>query len=174
MGQTCRMGTCGAAEDQGASTDLSGDGAATVSDMSGGADMIAPAGCKNPGAILVPDLAACNSLPGFFAADQSAYWMGTMSQETCGNALANQLFYGCGNAGRAGVKMCGGFPKVIDLGTGWTSTNGTLAQAMNTNPAYGVLCCKGGQKAVACPGAFAVGQAAQQCAPGFAPCQALP
>lgn len=88
------------------------------------------------------DTTKCNQEPGFFMADQAAYWAGSMSFETCASALTNQLIYGCGSGGRAGAQMCGGFPKVIDLGSGVTSANGTLDQAANTNPSYGVLCCK--------------------------------
>lgn len=168
-GQSCVMGVCSQPDMAMALTDASD--AATDAGL---ADMSAPPGCKNPGGLAVPDATACSTLAGFFAADQPAYWSGMMSQETCGTSLVNQVLYGCGAAGRAGVKLCGSFPKVIDLGTSWSSFNGTLAQAANSNPAHGVLCCKSGQKAVACPGVFATGQASQQCASGFAPCLTLP
>jgi|JI10StandDraft_1071094.scaffolds.fasta_scaffold71262_6 hypothetical protein len=179
-GQTCvlnageQQGICAAAGDMAMATPTDGGTDAATDGSSPAPDMSVPLGCKNPGAVAVPDATACSMLVGFFAADQPAYWVGTMSQETCGTALGNQLLYGCGAVGRAGVKLCGSFPKVIDLGTNWSSSNGTLAQAANTNPAHGILCCKAGQKAVACPGTFASGQASQQCASGFVPCQNLP
>jgi hypothetical protein len=167
-GQSCVMGICSQADMAASLTDAATD-AATASP-----DMAIPAGCTNPGAKLIPDSAACSAMAGFGAADQPAFWNGTMSQETCGTSLGNQLFYGCGVAGRAGVKKCGSFPNVIDLGTSWSSSNGTLAQAANSNPQHGILCCKAGQKAVFCPGTFVAGQASQLCASGFAPCQNLP
>ena len=138
-------------------------------------DLAAVVGCKAGGGSVISDVTACAAVAGFFAADQSAYWAGTMNQETCGNALNNALLYGCGAAGRTGAKLCGALPKVIDLiGGSWSSANGTLAQSANTSSLHGVLCCKSGQKAVACPGAFATGQAAQQCAANWAPCVILP
>ena len=87
------------------------------------------------------DLAACQRLAGFYVADQPAYWLGTMSQETCGTSLGNQLFYGCGSAGRAGSKNCGSFTVVADLGGSLKSSNGSLASLSNTDSAQGVLCC---------------------------------
>lgn len=37
------------------------------------------------------DLVALNALPGFFAADAPAYWLGTQSSETCATSVVNQL-----------------------------------------------------------------------------------
>jgi len=168
-GQQCLNGKCGVSVPDGAASpsDLGSDAATPQPDM-------AVSGCKTAIGVAIADQAACDSVAGFFAADIPAYWMGTMSQETCGTAGSNQLFYGCGGAGRAGVKKCGGFPRVIDLLAGWTSSNGTLANAANTQASQGVLCCKAGFKAVGCPGAFARGEASNQCAAGWAPCQTLP
>lgn len=169
-GQRCLNGQCGVADpavSDAGPVDSGSDAATPQPDM-------AVAGCKTAIGVPVADSAACDSVTGFFVADQPAYWMGTMSQETCGTAISNQLFYGCGAAGRAGAKKCGGLPRVIDLGSGWTSSNGTLANASNTQASQGVLCCKAGFKAVGCPGAFAMGDASKQCAPGWAPCQTLP
>lgn len=138
-------------------------------------DLATPVGCRTAIAIPIPDLATCSTVSGFFAADQPAYWMGTTSQETCSTSVSNQLLYGCGTAGRSGAKLCGGLPLVIELtGVTWRSVNGTLGQVSNNSAQQGVLCCKAGQKAVGCAGAFAVGQAAQQCASGWAPCITLP
>lgn len=169
-GQQCLNGRCSVADlavSDASATDGGPDAATSQPDM-------AVSGCKTALGVPIADSAACDSVAGFFAGDISAYWMGTMSQETCGTAISNQLFYGCGGAGRAGVKKCGGLPRVIDLGSGWTSSNGTLANAANTQASQGVLCCKVGFKAVGCPGAFARGDASNQCAAGWAPCQMLP
>lgn len=89
------------------------------------------------------NMGAAAGLTGFFAADQPAYWAGNMSLETCGGSLGNQLLYGLGT-GRAGTMRCGGFTKVKDVGAGmgWTSTNGTIDQAVNTNQTDGILCCR--------------------------------
>lgn len=168
-GQSCTGGMC-VVPDLATPNDSSASG---VDQSTLPPDMSALAGCKNGGAKPI-DSASCDSVPNFFAADQAAYWMGTMPQETCGTAIFNQLLYGCGAAGRAGAKNCGGFKRVIDLGSGWSSANGTLAQAANTNPMHGVVCCKAGAPPVGCPGAFATGQAAQQCASGYTPCLTLP
>ena len=87
------------------------------------------------------DAAACASITGFFVADAPAYYFVTQSNETCGTSVAGQLFYGCGTQGRAGVKMCGGYLRVIDLGVAFTSSNGSLAGLSNQDPANGILCC---------------------------------
>lgn len=168
-GQQCLNGKCGVAapDDAASPIDLGSDAATPQPDM-------AVSGCKTAIGVAITDQAACDSVAGFFAADLPAYWMGTMAQETCGTASSNQLFYGCGGAGRAGVRKCGGLPRVIDLGSGWTSSNGTLMNAANTQAAQGVLCCKAGFKAVGCPGVFTRGEASNQCAAGWAPCQMLP
>lgn len=96
--------------------------------------------CTQAASINMTDAAA---LTGFFAADQPAYWAGNMTLEMCGGSLGNQLFYGLGT-GRAGTAKCAGFTKVKDvgMGMGWTSTNGTIDQAANTNQTDGVLCCR--------------------------------
>lgn len=89
------------------------------------------------------DQTACSTVAGFFAAEQPAYWFGTMATDTCGTAVGNQELYGCGTSGRAGNAKCGGFPVLIDVGIGgpWSSSNGTLASSANTDPNQGVLCC---------------------------------
>lgn len=89
------------------------------------------------------DVTAADGLTGFFAADQPAYWAGNMTLEMCGGSLGNQLFYGFG-IGRTGTMRCGGFTKVKDvgMGMGWTSSNGTIDQAVNTNQTDGILCCR--------------------------------
>lgn len=88
------------------------------------------------------DLAAAASLQGFFVADQPAYWSGTKDIETCGTSLGNQLLYGAGTGGRAGTAKCGGFMVVRDVETGWSTSNGSLDNAANTNAKDGVLCCR--------------------------------
>lgn len=95
------------------------------------------------------DQTACSTVAGFFAAEQPAYWIGTMATETCGTAVGNQELYGCGTSGRSGTVKCGsgtgfaGFPVLIDVGIGgpWSSSNGTLASSANTDSNHGVLCC---------------------------------
>ena len=164
-GQQCLQGICGVADNL---ADAGVDSSTSPPDL-------APIpGCKTAVAVSIPDQATCNAVAGFFVADQPAYWMGTMSQETCGTAISNQLLYGCGAAGRAGNKLCGGLTRVLDLGAGWTSSNGTLTNAANTQASQGVLCCKAGGKAVGCAGTFTMGQASSQCAAGWAPCTTLP
>lgn len=177
-GQLCVSGLCAsAAADFAVSlSDAGVDGGvdAAIADAAV-IDLATPVGCRTAIAIPIPDLATCSTVSGFFAADQPAYWMGTTSQETCSTSVSNQLLYGCGTAGRSGAKLCGGLPLVIELtGVTWRSVNGTLGQVSNNSAQQGVLCCKAGQKAVGCAGAFAVGQAAQQCASGWAPCITLP
>ncbi|WP_233206374.1 hypothetical protein [Haliangium sp. UPWRP_2] len=107
----------------------------------GGADAI----CKNPARPCANntglDLPLCNGTSGFFLSNQPGYWLGTKASEACGAAASNQIFFGCGAAGRAGVAKCGGFDKVIDVGTSITSTTGQLKDASNTDPTQGVLCC---------------------------------
>lgn len=177
-GQLCVSGLCASATADFAVSlsDAGVDGGVDAALVdAAGLDLTTPVGCRTAIAIPIPDLATCTAVSGFYAADQSAYWMGVTSQETCGNAASNQLLYGCGTAGRSGAKLCGGLPLVMDLtGVTWRSVNGTLGQVSNNSAQQGVLCCKAGQKAVGCAGAFAVGQAAQQCASGWAPCITLP
>ena len=84
---------------------------------------------------------SCASLGSFFAADQPVYYIGSPDAETCGAAAFGQLLAGCGTKGRLSTAKCMGFPRVIDcLGT-WTTPDGTLGQASNTDPTQGVLCC---------------------------------
>lgn len=101
--------------------------------------------CKSPAAPCISasgiDLTKCNSAPGFFTSSQPGYWLGTMASEACGAAASNQILYGCGSSGRAGVAACGSFGRVIDLGTSLKSNTGQLADASNSDPLQGVLCC---------------------------------
>ena len=107
----------------------------------GGADAV----CKNPAKPCASstglDLLKCNGTSGFFLGNQPGYWLGTKPSEACGAAASNQIFFGCGAGGRAGVAKCGGFDKVVDVGTSLTSTTGQLKDTSNTDPAQGVLCC---------------------------------
>lgn len=167
-GQVCQQGTCSVAADLSASlADLAGDlaggkdgPAALAGCKQGGARAVGAKARACPGAFptggaagqcsdgAVPcatyasvDAAACGALAGFFVADVPAYFFGSQSNETCGTSVANQMLYGCGTAGRAGVQRCMGFLRAIDLGAGFASSNGTLAQLGNQDPANGVLCC---------------------------------
>lgn len=87
------------------------------------------------------DLANCNGTPGFFLADQPGYWLGMKASEACGASALNQIFFGCGAGGRSGVAKCGGFDKVIDVGTSITSSSGQLKDSSNSDATQGVLCC---------------------------------
>ena len=91
--------------------------------------------CQSAGKV---DLAGCKAASSFFASAVSGYNLGA---ETCGAAIGNQLFYGCGKLGRDSTAQCGGFPKVIDVNGPWTTTDGTLATASLTDTKQGVLCC---------------------------------
>ncbi len=90
------------------------------------------------------DLAACDRLSGWFSGDAPAYWVGVKSDERCGTGPRFQnLSYGCGSQGTAGIKMCGGFARSIDgYSNGWQTENGELDRTANTNPMRGVLCSK--------------------------------
>lgn len=94
------------------------------------------------------NLTACDALSGFFVADVPAFWLTNMSNETCGTALVNQQWYGCGSKQmnvRTG-KGCQGFQRTLDcvFGSGWTCSNTkhSLETTMNEAPADGLLCCK--------------------------------
>lgn len=87
------------------------------------------------------DIAACRNLSAFFVADQPAYFVGSPSNETCGTSLANQVIYGCGQAGSSGARQCGGFPVELALGASLMSPNGSFASLANNDPNQGVLCC---------------------------------
>ena len=88
-------------------------------------------------------ITACSTTPKFYAGKSSGYYIGSKASETCGASAVNQLLFGCGSAGRGSTKMCGGFAQVTDVGGGsaWTSADGTLSSASNSDPAQGVLCC---------------------------------
>lgn len=88
------------------------------------------------------DQTAANKLPGFFVADQPAFWAGIRTAETCLTSITQQIFYGVGQGGMPGPKMCGGFLRELEVGSGWTTSNGTLDQARNTVATDGVLCCR--------------------------------
>mgnify|MGYP007130751361 CR=1 FL=1 len=90
------------------------------------------------------DLGKCNSVGAWFGAENPAYWLGDMTQETCGTGPKTQnLSYGCGKDGRTGYKMCGGFPRGLDTNiSGWDSLNGSIDNTSNNNPNRGVLCVK--------------------------------
>lgn len=112
--------------------------------QAGGADTLCASGwtaCTSSAGV---DQATCVSAGSFFAAEVPAFWIGTVSMETCGGAAGNQLLYGCGSAGRSGTAKCGGLPRVMDMMGVWSTTNGTLAGAANSDPKQGVLCCKRG------------------------------
>lgn len=183
-GQICVNGLCSTAAADAASMPadaaVSSDGASS-DDMSQSPapDMTAPPGCRLGNGVRIATLAECDSVPQFYAANQSAFWGAFPADELqCLGALSNQLLYGCGSAGRVGTKKCGGLPRVRDVmaGSTWQSTNGTLSAASNSSATEGVLCCKGGEKAVGCPGAFAAGGASNQCAvaSGWSVCVTLP
>lgn len=87
------------------------------------------------------DLTLCGTVKSFYASSISGYWSGTMTLETCGGGISNQLFYGCGVLGRLSTIKCGGFPRVIDLVGPWSATDGTISSASLTDSAQGVLCC---------------------------------
>lgn len=107
----------------------------------GKAAMQCPSGWAPCSSTARVDLAACMQAPGYFASSQSGYWLGTMAQETCGAAIGNQLFYGCGLAGRVSTARCGGMPMVVDVTGPWSASDGTLTTAALTDPSQGVLCC---------------------------------
>lgn len=93
-------------------------------------------------------LTACDSLSGFFVADVPAYWVGNMGNETCGTALVNQQWYGCGSKQtnvRTG-KGCQSFQRTLDcvFGSGWTCSNTmhSLNTTANDTATDGLLCCK--------------------------------
>ena len=89
------------------------------------------------------DLAKCDSVGAWFSGDAPAYWLANMTLETCGTSVSQKLSYGCGQDGRMGYKMCGGFQRVLDSNvSGWDSTNAALSNTSNNNPARGVLCVK--------------------------------
>lgn len=89
------------------------------------------------------DLAKCDTDGAWFTGDAPAYWLVNMSQEFCGGASNSKLSSGCGKDGRASIKMCGGFQRVLDTNvSGWDSTNGYLDNTSNNNPNRGVLCVK--------------------------------
>lgn len=168
-GQSCKGGLCQPDPSDMAGgvplTDLAGSDAAAVDMVSsgcaqGGGTPIGKAyGCKKVFAageaksVCAPqwapcvsasgiDQAQCKTTSGYYAAEQPAYWIGTMAAETCGTSIGNQVLYGCGAAGRTGTAKCGGLPVVIDVGVGgWASPNGTLASSSNSDPNQGVLCC---------------------------------
>ena len=180
-GQICVNDLCSTAADAASippDAAVAGDGA-TSEDMSQSPapDMTAVPGCRLGNGGRIATLAECDSVPQFYAANQSAFWGAFPADEIqCLAALGNQLLYGCGSAGRVGTKKCGGLPKVRDVmaGSTWQSTNGSLSAASNSSAAEGVLCCKAGEKAVGCPGAFAAGGASNQCAGGWSVCVTLP
>lgn len=87
------------------------------------------------------DLPVCRTVKSFYAATPSGYWLGTPDQETCGGAVGNQLFYGCGAMARTSTAQCGGFPRVIDVTGPWLAPDGTITTASLTDSAQGVLCC---------------------------------
>ena len=168
-GFRCEVNTCvslppadGGSSQEDASMDLSqtGDLAAQSSICPGGGDKLigsargcpgtfqagkaalrCPSGWAPCAASTKVDLQICQSLPSFFAGAQSGYYIGTMSNEMCGSAVGNQLFYGCGSMGRASTAKCGGLPRVIDVTGSWSATDGTLSTAALTDPNQGVLCC---------------------------------
>ena len=111
---------------------------------SGGAAMICANGWAPCSSSAGVDSAACGAVGSFFAAEVPAFWIGTTSMETCGGAAGNQLLYGCGTAGRLGTAKCGGLPRVLDMAGMWSTSNGTLAGASNSDQKQGVLCCKTG------------------------------
>lgn len=94
------------------------------------------------------DEAACSKLPGFFVADQPAYWRTMQSDEQCSTATFNQMWYGCGSkqtSVRDGVQMCGGLKRALDckFGSGWTClAMHSLDKVSNETAEDGVLCCK--------------------------------
>lgn len=164
-GTTCLAGVCTASGSDAGLSDQGSDGmpdqmsisgckpgltatavgqafACSGSFSAGGASDQCASGWRLCGQLTQVDAAACAGLGGFFVADQPAYWLGTMSSEACGGASSNQLFYGCGRDGRAGTSKCGGFLSVIDLGTSFTSSNGSVARLANSRSDYGALCCR--------------------------------
>ena len=84
---------------------------------------------------------ACATIGSFYAADVPVYYVGTPDNESCGAAAFGQLLAGCGTAGRLSTAKCMGFPRVIDVLGTWTTNDGTLGQASNSDPSQGVLCC---------------------------------
>ena len=87
------------------------------------------------------DISACRNVAAFFVADQPAYFVGSPSNEICGTSLANQVMYGCGQAGNTGARQCGGFPVEVALGASLMSPNGSFSSLANSDPSQGVLCC---------------------------------
>lgn len=89
------------------------------------------------------DLTRCDAEAAWFSGDAPGYWVPTMTVEYCGTFTSQTLSHGCGKDGRAGIKKCGGFQRVLDTNVGgWDSSNGTLDNTSNNNPSRGVLCVK--------------------------------
>lgn len=107
----------------------------------GGGSALCAAGYSVCTTLSPSDVAACRNVAAFFVADQPAYFVGSPSNETCGTSLANQVMYGCGQAGLSGARQCGGFPVELALGSTLTSPNGSFTSLMNSDPNQGVLCC---------------------------------
>ena len=82
----------------------------------------------------------CGKSSKLYLAEVSGYWTNTMNQESCGIGGTNHILFGCG-PGRASILQCGGFPIVVDVKGSITSADGSLANAKNTDPNQGVLCC---------------------------------
>lgn len=93
------------------------------------------------------DLTKCDAQPGFFIAEAPAYYLVMPNEEMCGTATVNQQWYGCGGRSAlvaTGLKMCGGFKKMLDCrATGWNcNMKHEIDKTTNTNNADGVLCCR--------------------------------
>lgn len=93
------------------------------------------------------DLTKCDMQAAFFIAESPAYYLVMASDEMCGTATVNQQWYGCG--GRTslvtnGLKMCGGFRKMLDCrASGWNcNMKHEIDKTTNTNASDGVLCCR--------------------------------
>lgn len=115
---------------------------------SGGARSLCAAGYKICTSATGINVVTCATLAGFFAADVPAYWTGAVTNETCGRTTgSNALWYGCGNGSgssmvRDGVKLCGGFPRLIECKGTWACTSmHTIETTANTATKDGVLCC---------------------------------
>jgi hypothetical protein len=174
-GQACQNNQChpigsdlaGLQEDQGG-TDASADASFDLAPVSGCADGkgkavgVAFACAGSFGVLMARKLCAtgwhictsaagldpttCDGLSGFFIAEVPAYYVGTVSNETCGTSIGGQMWYGCGNRAdfvMQGVKGCGGFRKLMDCrASGWNcNMMHKIDQTSNGNGGDGVLCC---------------------------------
>lgn len=124
----------------------------------GGASALCAAGsspCQDSASV---DLAACNSLTGFFVADVPGAWTNNFMAPLCRRtdsmiSLSERpMFFGCGRLGAYSFNAqnpCKGFDRSLECATvnsKWNCNNNRdpqyLVNAKNTEAKDGILCCR--------------------------------